>query len=68
MDMKGVIPTREETMLDVAFKDHQNAYKKIASDGEDHLTDTEKDFKDKGLNTNKKIKSYDCYDETTTPE
>lgn len=38
---------------------------KKLSDGE--LTDTEKNFNDKGLNTNKQLKNYDCWDDDLKP-
>lgn len=30
-------------------------------------TDTYKEFPDKGLNTNKRLKDYDCWEEEFTP-
>jgi hypothetical protein len=37
------------------------------SDDEEELTETIKNFPNKGLNTNKRLKDYDCYEEEVTP-
>ena len=38
------------------------------SGGDENISDTEKNFPEKGLNTNKRLKLYDCWDEETKPE
>lgn len=35
---------------------------------DEFATETEKQFPEKGLNTNKKLKNYDCWDDEFTPE
>ncbi|KAL4494234.1 hypothetical protein ABPG73_018753, partial [Tetrahymena malaccensis] len=47
----------------------QVSKKVIHTHGEEqNLEDTGKDFADKGLNTNKNLRNYDCWDEETTPQ
>jgi hypothetical protein len=34
---------------------------------ENYFTETEKNFQDKGLNTNKRLRKYDCWEENVKP-